>query len=100
MTKTRVKLSLEEVRHVAKLAGLRLTKDEEIKFQKQLSEIINFVDRLAEVNTKDVVSTSQVTGLENVFREDRITPSMTQEEVLANAPKKYKGYFVTEAIFE
>lgn len=100
MTKTKVKLSLEEVRHVAKLAGLRLTKDEEIKFQKQLSEIINFVDKLAEVNTKDVVPTSQVTGLENVFREDRITPSMTQEEVLANSPKKYKGYFVTKAIFE
>lgn len=100
MTKTKVKLSLEEVRHVAKLAGLRLTKDEEIKFQKQLSEIINFVDKLAEVNTKDVVPTSQVTGLENVFREDRITSSMTQEEVLANSPKKYKGYFVTEAIFE
>jgi len=50
--------------------------------------------------TAQVEETSQVTGMENVFREDEIKPSLSQDEVLANAPRKYKGYFVVEAIFE
>ena len=100
MAKTKVRLSLEKVKHVAKLAGLGLAKDEEIRFQKQLSDILNFVDKLAEVDTRDVIPTSQVTGLENVFRDDIVTPSLSQNEVLANAPDKYKGYFKVKQVLE
>lgn len=93
-------LTEDEVKHVAKLAKLELSEEDLTKFQKQLSEIIEFVDQLTEVDTKDVIPTSQVTGLENIFREDKIKPSFSQEEALANAPRKYKGYFVVKAIFE
>lgn len=91
---------MEEVRHVARLAKLNLSDEDVIKFQKQLTAIVEFVGKLKEVDTKDVELTSQVTGLENVFREDVIKPSLSQEETLSNASRKYKGYFVVDAIFE
>lgn len=94
------KLTDKEVRHVAKLARLGLTEEEIAKFQKQLSGILEFVATLNEVDTKDVIPTSQVTGLENVFREDEVKPSLSQEEVLKNAPDKYKGYFRVKKVLE
>lgn len=100
MKKAKTILSIEQVKHVASLAHLGLTKDEINKFQKQLSSILSFVDQLSEVETKEVIPTSQVTGLENVFREDKIMPSLSQEDVLFNAPDKYNGYFKVRPVFE
>ena len=88
------------VKHVAKLANLPLSKNEEKKFKKQLSEIISYVEKLEEVNTKNLEITSQVTGLENIIREDEISQSITQEEALSNTKKKYNGYFEVDAIFD
>ncbi len=92
-------LTIEDVKHVAKLANLDLSKDDLSKFQRQLLEIVEFVGKVSEVKTENVEPTSQVTGLENILREDKVTPSLSQEEVLANAPRKYKGHFVVKAIF-
>lgn len=100
MNKTSNILTENDVNYAAKLARLSLTKKDIIVFQKQLSDIINLVNQLRKVETKDVIPTSQVTRLENILREDFIKPSLTQKEALANAPKKYNGYFVVEAIFE
>lgn len=85
---------------MAKLAKLDLTQEDLNKFQRQLSDIINFVDQLSAMDTKKVIPTSQVTGLENVFREDEVRPSLSQQEVLANAKRKHKGYFLVDAVFE
>lgn len=93
-------LSTDEVKHVAALAHLGLTKKEIAKFQKQLSQIVSFVNQLSEVDTNNVVPTSQVTGLENVFREDVVTPSLSREKVLANAPDKYKEFFKVRPVLE
>lgn len=98
--KESAKLTINEVRHVAELAKLRLTDEDVTKFQKQLTDIVDFVGKLKKINTENVEPTSQVTGLENVFREDEVKPSLTQEEVLSNAKRKYNGYFVVDAIFE
>ncbi len=95
-----VKLTIEEVRHVADLAKLRLSEDDIAKFQKQLTDIVEFVGRLQEVDTNNIEPTSQVTGLENVLREDEVKPSLSQEKVLKNAPRTHNGYFVVDAIFE
>lgn len=94
------KLSEEEVVHVAKLAGLTLTRQEVKKFQKQLSEVLNYVEILKRIRTNKVSPTSQVTGLENVSREDKTGLSLSQKEVLANVKSTYKGYFRTKAIFD
>lgn len=93
------KLTEDEVRHVAKLAGLTLNPSEVKKFQKQLSEILNYIETLKEVETKDVEITSQVAGLENVFREDKVEKSLSQEEALSGAKKKHQGRFKVKAIF-
>lgn len=100
--KNKVELSVDEVRHVADLAKLKLTDIEIENYRKQLSSILEMVGKLKAVNTKRVESTSQVTQLENVFREDKVEKErmLPQEEVLSNAKRKYNGYFVVKAIFE
>ena len=87
------------VSNIAKLANLSLSSDEEIKLEKQLDETIEYVKELEEVNTKDIEPTSQVTGLENITRDDSTKPSLSQEEALANAKSKHNGFFKVNAIF-
>lgn len=88
------------VSHVAKLANLPLTKEEEKKFEKQLSETLDYVKQLEEIDTKNVDPTSQVTGLENVTREDVITPSLSQDEALSNSQSTYNRVFKVSAILD
>lgn len=94
------KLTTEEVKHVAKLAKLTLTEPEVKKFQKQLSEVLDYVDVLKKLDIKDIEPTSQVTGLENIFRSDEPGPSLQPEEVLKNAKEKNNGLFLVKAIFK
>lgn len=93
-------LTKEEVKHIAKLANLTLSEKEVEIFSGQLSETISYVEKLNELQTESVLPTSQTTGLINVFREDNVTPSFSQEQALGNAKKTYKGYFVTKAVFD
>jgi aspartyl-tRNA(Asn)/glutamyl-tRNA(Gln) amidotransferase subunit C len=88
------------VKHVAQLAKLPLTDDDLEKFEKQLGEILDLVNNLQKVDTSNVQPTNQVTGLTNIFREDKVQPSLTQSEALSNAPRTHNGYFVVDAIFE
>jgi aspartyl-tRNA(Asn)/glutamyl-tRNA(Gln) amidotransferase subunit C len=87
-----------DVAHIAKLANLPLKPDEEEKFEKQLSETLDYVKKLEEIDTKNVKPTSQVTGLENITREDKITPSLTQEEALSGTKSQHNGLFKVKAI--
>lgn len=94
------KLTKSEVRHVARLAGLTLNEKEVTKFQKQLSAILDYVAQLDKVDISKVEPTSQVTGLENVFRDDKTTPSLSQEEVLSGTKKKHNNFFKIKGIFD
>lgn len=94
------KLTEKEVKHVAALAKLRLTPQETAKFQKQLSGILEYFNLLNEVETDRVESTSQVTGLENVFRKDEIGKTLIQEEALSGTKEKHQGRFKVRAILE
>lgn len=87
-----------DVKHIAKLANLPLTPDEEKIFAQQLAAILEYIKKLQEVDTSSVEPTSQVTGLENVFREDKATPSLSQEEVLSNTKSKHNGLFQVKGI--
>lgn len=89
-----------DVTHVAKLANLPLNDTEKKKFEKQLSSILEYIEKLNEVDTKGIEPTSQVTGLENVTREDNATDSFTQEEATANTSSKHNGLFKVPAILE
>ena len=101
-TMTAAKLSPNDIAHIAKLANLILTAQEETKFASQLTAILDFVSKLQEIPTKNVIPTSQVTGLVNVFREDEVDESriLSQKEALANAPASHKGFFQVKAVFE
>lgn len=88
------------VSHVAKLANLSLSKEEKEKFEKQLSSILDYINKLQEVDTKNIEATSQVTGLENVFRKDKVKPSLSQEEALRKAKSTHNGFFKVKAILE
>ena len=88
------------VSHIAKLANLTLKKEEEIKYQKQLLQILAYIENLTKVDTEDVKETSQTTGLENVTSKDVTLPSMSQEEALFNTQNKHNGLFKVKAILE
>ena len=65
-------LSIDDVRHIAQLANLSLT-DEQIKvFTSQLTQVLDYINKIQQLDTQGVIETSQVTGLENIFREDVI----------------------------
>ena len=89
-----------DVPYVAKLANLKLNEKETIRFGKQLSEILNYVEKLKEADTTSVETTSQVTGLENILRKDEAKPSLSQEETLSNAKSQHNGFFKVKAVLE
>ncbi len=92
-------LTREQVQHVARLARLRLTAEEEERMQSQLSNILDYIDMLSEVDVQDVPATAQVTDMFNVMRPDEVRASLPREDVLANAPDQQGGMFRVKAIF-
>ena len=95
-----MKITKKDVEHVAKLARLRLTEEEKEKFGKQLSEILEYVEKLNELDTEKVKPASHVVPLKNVMREDEVKPSLSVEEALANAPAREGKYFKVPKIIE
>ncbi len=97
-----MKLSKDQIQHIAKLARLDLTKDELKKYGDQLSSVLNYVDQLKEVDVADVEPTAQVTGLDNVWREDKIKDWDEAEVKLAmdNAPEIEEGQLKVRRIIE
>ena len=94
------KITKKDVEYVAKLARLKLSKEEKEKFTGQLDQILKYVDKLSELDTKKVKPTSHVLPLKNVFREDKIGKSLKVEKVLENAPEKAKGFFKVPKVIE
>lgn len=94
------KISFLQVKHVADLAKLSLNNDELEMFQKQLEEILGYVDKLEKAQTKGIEPTSQVTGAQNVVREDKTKESLSQKEAISGAKHIDKGMFKVGAIFE
>lgn len=76
----------DDVRHIASLAKLHISPAEAEKFSSQLSDIVKFVDKLDAVDTTDVEETSQVTGLENVWREDVVDVGGMEDAILSCSP--------------
>ncbi|MDX1762764.1 MAG: Asp-tRNA(Asn)/Glu-tRNA(Gln) amidotransferase subunit GatC [bacterium] len=87
------KINRNEVEHVAELARLRLTEDEVEQYTGQLDAILNYMEKLNTLDTTEVVPTAHVIEMGNVVREDRVIPSLTVEQALANAPAKRRGFF-------
>lgn len=89
-----------DVKKIAKLANLTLKDEDFSKFEKQLNEIVSYVEKLKELDTKDVEIISQVTGLENVTREDSPALSLSQEEALSQTKAQHNGLFKVPGILD
>ncbi len=95
-----MKLSREEVLHIARLARLGLSKAEVDRLGEQLSNILENFKILQQVDTSGVEPTAHSIALQNVMREDEVAPSLPPDEVLANAPQKEADFFRVRAVLE
>lgn len=87
------------INNVAELARLSLSSEEVRMYTAQFSNILEYMNKLHEVDTNDVVPTAQVTGLQNVLREDVVTDSFSQNIVTTLAPESRNGYVAVHAVF-
>ena len=95
-----MKLSREDVLHIALLARLGLTEAEADRFREQLSHILENFEVLQQVDTTDVPPTAQSIPLQNVVKGDEVTASLPPGEILANAPRKEGDFFRVRAVLE
>jgi aspartyl-tRNA(Asn)/glutamyl-tRNA(Gln) amidotransferase subunit C len=93
-------IAREDVEHVAELARLDLTSAEKEQFIAQLNSILTYIEKLNELDTRDVEPTSHVLPMSNVFRDDEVRPSMDRTEVLRNAPEESHFFFKVPRIIE
>ncbi len=95
-----MKLSREEVLHIARLARLGLAETDIDRLSEQLSNILENFEVLQKVDTTDVPPTAQSIALQSVMRDDEVAPSLPSGEILANAPRKEGEFFRVRAVLE
>jgi aspartyl-tRNA(Asn)/glutamyl-tRNA(Gln) amidotransferase subunit C len=93
-------LAVDQVRWVAHLARLDLTDDDLARFTEQLSSIVEYVNKLQDVNTDGVEALAHPLPLQNVFRDDKPAPSLPVDEALANAPQRSGEFYSVPAVLE
>jgi aspartyl-tRNA(Asn)/glutamyl-tRNA(Gln) amidotransferase subunit C len=94
----RQRISLHEVRHIAGLARLELTSEDEIRMTEQMNDILSYVEKLNELDTSSIQPTTHATQLENVFRDDEVTPSLDRTLALKNAPESDGVSFIVPKV--
>lgn len=95
-----MKISRGEIEHIASLARLYLSEEEKDLFGSQLSRILDYMEKLNELDTRDVEPTSHVLPLFNVMRDDILKPSIPRENALANAPDRTDRFYRVPKIIE
>ena len=93
-------LTLQEVRHIAHLARLRLTADEESRYRTQLSAILEYAARLRSIDTSSIPPTASVLPLDAPLRQDLERSSAAAPHLVANAPEAAEGMFRIPPVFE
>ena len=93
-------ITREEIEHIALLARLSLSEEEKDLFGPQLSSILEYMEKLNELDTKDIEPTSHVLSLSNVMRDDVPAPSLPREEALMSAPSCTDKFYRVPKIIE
>ncbi|NUU61154.1 Asp-tRNA(Asn)/Glu-tRNA(Gln) amidotransferase subunit GatC [Paenibacillus agri] len=93
-------ITVKDVQHVAKLARLQLSPEEEATFTEQMNAILQYAEKLNELDTENVKPTTHVLQVSNVMRDDVVKDSLSQEEALLNAPDQEDGQFKVPAVLE
>jgi len=95
-----VKITKEQIQHIAVLSRLNLSEEEKDLFGSQLSSILDYMDQLNELDTRETEPTSHVLSLSNVMRDDILTSSLPGEEALKNAPSRSENFYRVPRIIE
>lgn len=90
----------ETVKHISELARLKFSESELENFTLQFKKIVEYINKLNEVDLSNVEPLSQITDFENVLREDIPRPSVSLEDALKNAPKKNENFFKVPKVIE
>ena len=93
-----MKISTEELLHVARLARLRIDPQAAEKLAGQVATILAYVDTLAQVDTEGVPPTAHAIGVTNAFREDRLHSHLPADQALANAPARELDFFLVPKV--
>jgi len=93
-------VTLKDVEHVARLARLEFSDEEKKTLMNQLNKILEYMEKLNELDTSNVEPLAHVIPLTNVFREDEVKPSLPVSEVLKNAPSKTEKFFKVPKVIE
>ncbi len=93
-------LTREDVKHVATLARMELTQEEEELLTQQLGKILHYIEKLNQLNTDKVAPLAHVGDIVNAFREDRVTNKPAIDLLLSNAPEREKNFFKVPKIIE
>ena len=93
-------ISKEEVKHIAKLARLGLSEKETEKFQKELSSILDYIEKLKEVDISEVEATSHPFFIENVMRKDEPYQGEDGKKLVGQSPEKKDNFIKVKSIFK
>ena len=93
-------VTTEQVRHIASLARLRFTEEEEVRLAREMSEVLDYIAKLEELDTEGVPTLSHVLDMRNVFREDQARARISHEEALRGAPEADASYFRVPKVIE
>ena len=95
-----MRLSSEEVEHIALLSRLQLSDAERERAQNELSQIIGYFEALSELDTSGVEPTMHALPIQNVLRRDEVRAGLTREQALQNAPESADGMFQVPRVVE
>jgi aspartyl-tRNA(Asn)/glutamyl-tRNA(Gln) amidotransferase subunit C len=95
-----VKITKEQIQHIAVLSRLNLSEEEKDLFGSQLSSILDYMDQLNELDTRETEPTSHVLSLSNVMRDDIPASSLPREEAFKNAPSRSENFYRVPKIIE
>ena len=94
-----MKLSIQEVEHIADLARLQLTEAEKQQYAAQLSDILDYAEKLEELDTEHIPPTASVLDIPLRLRQDQARPGLSQDEVLQSAKDTQDGQFKVPPVF-
>ena len=95
-----MKISEQDIKTVASLSRLRIREEEAEDIIFQLNKILTYVENLQAIDTTNIEPTTYALPMQNVFREDKVKPSLARELALSNAPLKEDGYFKVPRVLE
>lgn len=95
-----MKITETDIQNVASLSRLKIRPDESAKILGQLNEILTYIENLNSIDTANIEPTTYALPMQNVFREDKVKPSLERDLALSNAPLKEDGYFKVPRVLE